>query len=216
MSQKRKVAEAEIAVLVETVNTPANLKLYKDSDGKRNSRSQFWDTVAKSIHKDLLGETVRIKYNSLYSDFKKAKYKTQESGGIASNWKHYDLFETNVKNMDDVFLPGVEELGDPHNLIPPYLEHVKDSQTQFIANEKQSDTNITEPKIQADRKEIPKPKEKKESLTAIQSRVLLQISESLQDDKKRRRNSKKMKKLKKEVKIISNNMSEILKLLRKE
>ena len=117
--------------------------------------------------------------------------------------------------MNDVFLPGVEELGDPHNLIPPYLEHVKDSQTQFIANEKQSDTNITEPKIQADRKEIPKPKEKKESLTAIQSRVLLQISESLQDDKKRR-NSKKMEKLEKEVKIISNNMSEILKLLRKE
>ena len=123
-----------------TGNTPDWIEKLKRAEGKRSSRSLYWSELAQEIRAGLDGEVVRIKYNGLYHTFKKCKFEVNKSGGVPSSWKYYNVFDQHIKNMDDVFLPNVFELGDKtiyeqKTRFSNIIEIEKQSQKQSSQNE---------------------------------------------------------------------------------
>lgn len=119
---RNKLSEKEIFMLISLRNNSKYSKLFDESEGKKLKRSKMWAELSAEISEDLCPNTVRKKYNCLFSEFKKEKFESSRTGAAPSKWKYFKIFNEHFNNSRILFMPGVEELGDPKSSVPSYSE----------------------------------------------------------------------------------------------
>lgn len=223
------MTEIEVRQLVSYVNSDKYIKMYRDSEGKRNQRTKMWGEITDLIGTDLSSEVVRTKYKSLYGDYKKVLFEAKKTGAATPRWKYFDLFRANIRTMDDVFMPNVRELGDPENNIPPFnfsdvdytrcIDEICEcpkKETKILDIEKKST-------VESESGEKYFPQHKKSKKTSFQEKqyILLEklANSVVNEDKNSHENNlieAKIKKIDDKQQKLKEDISEILNILRKK
>lgn len=152
MSEKKRIGFNETCELIELKHNYDSEDKFSKAENNPQRLSETWSSLSKELNNIIqqelfTGSVARNKYNQLLSKYKTERQKTLQSGGEATSWLYWEVFNNSITRKNKFDMENVTELGSGEEVINHTSENIveeKSNKKTIIKSYKQLKTELME------------------------------------------------------------------------